>query len=99
MIRVPFPTMIVDLKNEQFVENWSKSTRYKVNRAEKENFIILRDNALLKDILDLFTKTARAKGLRGHTISDFDSRDWIICSAVFFEDKMLAGHVWIIDTQ
>ncbi len=99
MIRIPFPTMVIDLKNDHFLDTWSKSTRYKVNRAEKEGLIIKRNADLLPGILNLFKKTAQLKGLRGHEISDFDTRPWIRCSAVFSEDKMLAGHVWLVDDE
>ncbi len=97
MIRISFPTMILDLRIENFIDQWSKTTRYKVNRAEKENFNIKRGIDLLPEILKLFQKTAMVKGLRGFTTADFDSKPWIQCSAVYSEEKMLAGHVWIMD--
>ena len=99
MKQIPFPTMVVNVNDEHFTDHWSRSTRYKINRAEKENFTIRRNNDLLPDILNLFDKTALLKGLRGHAVSDFYSRKWIQCSAVFFENKILAGHVWIIDRE
>lgn len=97
MIRIPFPTMYIDLKNGLFLDTWSKSARYKVGRAEKENLSIKRDADLLPDILNLFMKTAQLKGLRGHETGDFNSRPWIQCSAVFSDHKILAGHVWVMD--
>jgi lipid II:glycine glycyltransferase (peptidoglycan interpeptide bridge formation enzyme) len=99
MVCVPFPTMIIDLKNPDFLNDWSSSTRYKVNRADKENFEIKRSNHLLADILNLFQKTARAKGLRGFTTGDFYSRPWILCTAIYQDNELLAGHVWIIDKE
>lgn len=99
MIRIPFPTMNIDLTNENFIDDWSKSTKYKVNRAEKENLVIQRGNEILPQILILFQKTALAKNLRGYTTEDFDSKPWIKCSAVFFDAKMLAGHIWMMDHE
>lgn len=99
MIRIPFPTMIIDLKNENFIEGWSKSTKYKINRAEKENLNLKRGIEFLPEILTLFQKTAQLKGLRGFRTSDFVSKPWIQCSGVFSEGKLLAGHVWLIDHE
>ncbi|HZV70048.1 MAG TPA: hypothetical protein VFG10_10910 [Saprospiraceae bacterium] len=99
MIRLPFPTMIIDLAKENFIEDWSKSTKYKVNRAEKENLEIKRGHEILPDILKLFQKTAHVKKLRGYSIEDFDSKPWIKCSAVYFENKILAGHIWMMDRE
>ncbi|MEP6647101.1 MAG: hypothetical protein ABJC12_08420 [Saprospiraceae bacterium] len=97
MKRILFPTMVVDISKENFTDEWSKSTRYKINRAKKEMLIIKRNMDLLPAILNLFQRTAQLKNLRGYSMIDFDSRPWIECSAVFFEDKMLAGHVWLIE--
>ncbi len=97
MKRILFPTMIIDLKQENFISDWSKSTKYKVNRAEKENLEIRRDNKILPEILKLFQKSAAVKNLRGYTIADFDSKPWIKCSGVFFQNKLLAGHIWMMD--
>ncbi|MEO6131671.1 MAG: hypothetical protein ABIQ02_07475, partial [Saprospiraceae bacterium] len=97
MHRIPFPTMILDIQKENFLDAWSKSTRYKVNRAEKEGLVIERVITQLPEILNLFQKTAEVKKLRGYTIDDFHSKPWIDCSAVYADDKILAGHVWILD--
>ncbi|MBK9982702.1 MAG: hypothetical protein IPP15_09815 [Saprospiraceae bacterium] len=99
MICIPFPTMIINLKNENFIESWSKSAKYKINRAEKENLNLKRGLEYLPEILTLFQKTAEVKKLRGFRIGDFDSKPWIQCSAIFFEGKILAGHVWLIDPE
>lgn len=99
MFRVPFPTMTIDLREADFVRHWSKSTRYKINRAEGEGLVIERGNFLLKDILKLFSLTARMKGLRSHVPSDFDFIPRIECSAIFFEGISLAAHVWLIDDE
>ncbi|MGB3077555.1 MAG: hypothetical protein WBB31_00640, partial [Saprospiraceae bacterium] len=85
MICIPFPTMIINLKNENFIESWSKSAKYKINRAEKENLTLKRGLEYLPEILTLFQKTAEVKKLRGFRIGDFDSKPWIQCSAIFFE--------------
>jgi hypothetical protein len=94
---IPFPTMIVDLREQAFVEGWSKSTKYKITRAEKEGLTVDRGNYLLPDILKLFSATATLKGLNGYKSKDFDSFPWIECSAVLFEGVMLCSHVWMID--
>ena len=99
MKRISFPTMIIDVRHPEFKDIWSKSTRHDVNRAEKDDLTIKRGKDLLPDILNLFDKTAEAKQLRGYQMSDFDSRPWIECSAVYFENKMLAGHVWLKDDE
>ena len=99
MISVPSPTMIVDICECDFLNNWSSSTRTKVSKAEKDELTLQRDNELLPDILKLFSQTASAKGLRGHFPEDFHSRPWIVCSAIMSKDKILAGHVWIIDEE
>jgi len=97
MKRISFPTMVIDIRDENFKDTWSKSTRHDVNRAEKDDLTIKRGKELLSDILALFEKTAASKGLRGYKVGDFNSRPWIECSAVFFENKMLAAHVWLKD--
>lgn len=72
MVRVPFPTMIVDLRNLSFLSRWSDSTRTKVNRAEREGLTADRGNFLIPEILKLFSSTATIKGLRGYVPEDFD---------------------------
>ncbi len=99
MVRVPCPTLISDIKECDFVNTWSKSTRTKINKAEADVLTIERGVEWLPEILKLFSETATAKELRGHIPTDFDSRPWILCSAVFSADKMLAGHVWLIDEE
>jgi len=99
MVCIPCPTMIADIKECDFINTWSKSTQTKINKAEGEALTLQRGIELLPDILKLFSETARAKELRGHYPHDFDSRPWILCSAVFSEDKILAGHIWIIDAE
>lgn len=99
MVCVPCPTMIADIKECDFLNNWSASTRTKINKAESDALTLLRDNELLPDILKLFSETAQYKKLRGHFPGDFDSRPWILCSAVLSGDKILAGHVWLIDEE
>jgi hypothetical protein len=99
MVCVSFPTMTVDLRDPDFVQHWSKSTRYKINRAEKESLVIERGNFLLKDILKLFSITASMKGLRGYVHTHFDHLPRIECSAVFFEGISLAAHIWLIDEE
>ena len=99
MVSVPCPTMIADIKECDFLSNWSSSTRTKINKAEQETLSLQRDKELLPEILKLFSETAKHKGLRGHKPHDFDSRPWILCSAVKSGDKMLAGHVWLIDEE
>jgi len=99
MVSVPCPTMIADIKECDFLNSWSPSTRTKINKAENEGLQLKRDNELLPSILELFSKTAKAKALRGHFPDDFDSRPWILCSAVMSGEKILAGHVWLIDEE
>jgi hypothetical protein len=99
MVCVPCPTMIADIKECDFLNNWSSSTRTKINKAESDPLTLRRDKELLPDILKLFSETARHKKLRGHFPKDFESRPWILCSAVLSEDKILAGHVWLIDEE
>src|SRR5688572_7450114 len=74
MVRVPHPTMIAEIKDENFVESWSQTTRSKIRKAEAENFELKRGGDLLPGILKLFEETARAKNLRGHYEKDFESR-------------------------
>ena len=33
---IPFPTMVIDLREQAFVERWSKSTKYKAERRKKD---------------------------------------------------------------
>lgn len=99
MVRVPCPTMIADIRECDFLVNWSKSVRTKINKAEAEDFSIDRGMELLPSILDLFRQTAQSKSLRGHYPDDFNSRPWILCTAVFAGGNMLAGHVWLIDEE
>ncbi len=99
MICVPFPTMIADVRECDFLNTWSKSTRTKINKVREEKLTIRRGVEFLPDILELFSKTAKSKKLRGHYPTDFQSRPWIVCSAVYAKDTMLAGHVWLIDEE
>lgn len=99
MTIVPFPTMVVDLREETFGENWSKSTRTKINRVQNENLAVDRGGFLLPDILKLFNPRARMKGLLGFEPADFNAMPYIECSAIFYEGVMLCGHIWLIDEE
>jgi hypothetical protein len=99
MVCIPFPTMLADIRECDFVNSWSKSCRYKINKANSETLSIQRGNDLLPEILELFGQTARRKKLRGYCVEDFHTRPWIYCSAVYAEEKILAGHVWLIDEE
>ncbi len=97
MVRVPFPTMTVDLRDAQFGERWSSSTRTKIHRAQNENLAVDRGGYLLEHILKLFNPGARLKGLRGFEVSHFDTLVNIECAAVYYEGVMLCSHIWLID--
>ena len=99
MIRRPSPTIVADIIECDFLSSWSPSCRTKVRKAESEGVRLQRGNELLPEILDLFKETARSKKLRGHYPEDFHSRPWILCSAVYLEDKILAGHIWVLDEE
>ena len=99
MVCVPFPTMIVDLKDAEFGEKWSKSTRTKIHRAQNENLAVDRGSYLLPVILQLFNPSARQKGLRGFEIHAFDTIPVVECSAVIYDGVMLCSHVWVIDKE
>jgi hypothetical protein len=99
MVMVPFPTMIVDLRDAEFINHWSASTRTKINRAVREGLTVDRGNYMLPDILKLFAATATLKGLRGYTPEDFDTLPGIESSAVFYEGVMLCSHVWLLDKE
>lgn len=99
MICIPFPTMITDIRECDFLNTWSKSTRTKINKTEQDQLTLNRGMEVLPDILNLFKSTAAIKKLRGHFPEDFSSRSWIFCSAVYSGDKILAGHVWVIDEE
>src|SRR6187397_692286 len=97
MKRVVFPTMTVDLRNPDFIERWSKSTRYKINKAEMECLTVDRGHFLLPDILKLFSTAASLKRLRGYQPDDFKSLTSIECTAIHYEGVMICSHVWVID--
>ena len=99
MVRVDFPTMIVDIQESDFVKNWSSSTRTKINKAIKDGLTVDRGKYLLPDILKLFSATALEKGLKGHTVDNFISKPAMECSAVFYDGVMLCSHVWLIDSD
>jgi hypothetical protein len=99
MVRVDFPTMVVQVESPDFVKKWSSSTRTKINKAIKEGLTVDRGNYLLPDILKLFSASAAGKGLRGYTLDDFGTKSNYECSAVFYEGVMLCGHVWLIDRE
>jgi len=99
MVRVPFPTMIVDLRDSAFVSQWSASTRTKINRAEREGLTVDRGHYLIPDILRLFSSTAALKGLRGYVPEDFKHLPQIQSSAIYYEGFMLCSHIWLIDTE
>src|SRR4030095_7112697 len=77
MICVPFPTMITGIRSSDFMQSWSRSTKYKINRTENDGLEIKRGREILPDILLLFRNTARFRNMRGHYPEDFDSRPWI----------------------
>ena len=99
MVCIPFPTMINDIRECDFLQTWSNSTRTKIHKVSAEQLTIRRGIDFLPGILELFSKTAQAKKLRGHFPEDFQSRPWIVCSAIYSDDKILAGHVWLIDEE
>ena len=99
MVRVPFPTMIVDLRDSSFLSRWSDSTRTKVNRAEREGLTADRGNYLIPEILKLFSSTATIKGLRGYVPEDFEQLPHLESSAVYYEGVMLCSHIWLIDQE
>jgi len=99
MIRIPFPTIVVDLRDPTFVTKWSDSTRTKINRAEREGLTVDRGHYLLTDTLKLFAATARLKGLKGYTPQDFDQFPVVESSAIFYEGVMLCSHIWVIDKE
>lgn len=99
MVRVPFPTMIVDLRDTTFLSRWSDSTRTKVNRAEREGLTTDRGNYLIPEILKLFSSTAILKELRGYVSGDFEQLPQIECSAIYYEGVMLCSHIWLIDPE
>ena len=99
MICVPFPTMIADVRECDFLNTWSKSTRTKINKVKEENLVIRRGIDFLPEVLALFSNTAKSKNLRGHYPEDFQTRPWIVCSAIYSKDTILAGHVWLIDEE
>lgn len=99
MVKRPFKTMVVDIRDEDFLKNWSSSTRTKVHRAEAEGMEITRGKVLLPEVIGLFVKTAKKKKLRGHKLKDFDSRTWVLPTAVFQGSTLLGGHVWVIDEE
>lgn len=99
MVRVPFPTMVIDLQDEQFVSGWSSSARNKINRATREQLSVDRGNYLITDILRLFTATAVLKGLRGYQASHFDQLPHVESSAIFYDGVMLCSHIWVVDDE
>jgi len=99
MVCVAFPTMTAEIKECDFLNSWSKSTKTKINKTENDALSVRRGIDLLPDILLLFSETARAKDLRGHFPDDSATRPWILSSAVYAGEKMLAGHVWLIDEE
>jgi hypothetical protein len=99
MTRVPFPTLVIDLRDPTFVNKWSDSTRTKINRAEREGLTADRGNYLLQDILKLFAATAATKGLKGYIPQDFDQFPIVESSAIFYDGVMLCSHIWVIDEE
>lgn len=99
MVRVPFPTMVLDLRDPTFLSRWSDSTRTKVNRAEREGLTADRGNYLIPEILKLFASTATLKGLKGYVPEDFEQLPHLESSAVYYEGVMLCSHIWLIDQE
>lgn len=97
MVRVPFSTLTVDLRDEHFLEKWSSSTRAKIHRAQGEHLAVDRGNYLLVEILHLFNSRVRAKGLSGYAPNHFDTLFPLECSAIYVEGVMLCGHIWLVD--
>jgi hypothetical protein len=97
MVRVPFPTMVVDLRDSAFVRQWAASTRTKINKAEREGLTADRGNYLIPEILKLFSSTAKVKGLKGYVPEDLEQLPHLESSAIYYEGVMLCSHIWLID--
>lgn len=97
MVRVPFPTMTIDLKEEDILSHWASSARTKVHRAVRELLTVDRGQYLLPHILKLFSSTAKKRDLKGYVPEDFTQFPLIRCSAVSVDGVMLCGHVWVLD--
>lgn len=99
MVRKPFPTMVVDLRDSTFISKWSASTRTKINRAEREGVTVDRGHYLLTDILTLFVMSTASKGLKGYKPEHFDHFPVVECSAISYDGVMLCSHIWVIDRE
>ena len=99
MIRESFPTMTVDIRDENFLDAWSSSCRTKIRKAEQEALDLIRDRTLLKEVLDLFRQTALRKGIEGYDQKHFDSFPQIAVTGVRSEEKLMCGHVWLVDPE
>ena len=97
MVCVPFSTITVDLSKEDFIIDWSASTKTKINKAAQETLAIERGEAWLTHVLQLFMLTARRKRLRGYSVDDFAGFPDIEVSATYKNGVLLCGHVWIVD--
>ena len=97
MVKVPFSTMTVPVRDENFISAWSASTRNKVNKVVREEFVADRGNNLLPEILRLFSLNAERKKLKGYKLNHFDQLSPMECSAIVHDGVMLCGHVWLVD--
>lgn len=97
MVCVPFSTITVDLSKEDFIGDWSASTKTKINKAAQETLTIERGETWLTQVLQLFMLTARRKGLRGYRAEEFTGFSDIEVSAAYKNGELLCGHVWIVD--
>lgn len=99
MIRVPFPTILVNVADPDFVRGWSDATRTKINRASREAIEIRRGPHLLPDVLGLFMHTAHLRGLRGYPESHFETLPQVACAAAYADDNLICGHIWVLDYE
>ena len=100
MVRVPYPTLVVNLQSAEFVSSWSSSTRTKINKAIREERTVDRGHYLIPDILRLFlTTTVARRGLSGYKPEDLNQFPDIEASAVHLDGVMLCGHIWIVDKE
>ncbi len=99
MVRIPFPTMVIDLRDPDFLQTWSASTRQKIRRAQQDFLAVDRGRYLISGILTFFDAIAERKGLRGYSPEDLESFTSLECSAIHSDGVMLCSHIWVLDIE
>ncbi|MBT2639690.1 GNAT family N-acetyltransferase [Bacillus sp. ISL-39] len=107
-IHKAFKTLVIDLQKSEndIFQEFQKSTRYKINRADREgvSFRILRkpNDREIQEFIEFFDEFARAKKIRPcipAKIKQLRNNNAFVITKAMLGDRTLACHGYIFDRQ